>query len=168
MKQYLGKNPAEEWVWVYCTEHHRQNPHDLGSGIQVIHTAVSSYTPEMSCHLSPGWPKQVCDSCEGFTIIRMMAVKVVDLLKHLDNWLESAREDRWVPVNKMAADFTVMFCETLPAQGCAEMQIPVRSWDTYRREEFRYFLRIWKILGAAYQGKMGSIKIKIGPRSWHL
>lgn len=97
------------------------------------------------------------DGCEG-----------ADLMKHLDNSFESAREDRCVPVNNMAADFTVMFCKTLPAQGCAEMQVPVRSWETYRGEEFGFSLRIWEILGGAYPGKIGSTKIKIGPISWHL
>lgn len=45
----------------------------------------------------------------------------MDLMKHLDNRFESAGGDWQVPVNKMTADFTVMFCETFPAQGCAEI-----------------------------------------------
>ena len=46
---------------------------------------------------------------EGFTTVHMMVVKVADLMKHLDSRYDSAREDWWVPVNKMAADFTLMF-----------------------------------------------------------
>lgn len=62
--------------------------------------------------------------------MHMIVVKMADLMKHLDNWFESAREDQWVPVNKKGADFMGVISEMLPEQSCAEMLIPVRSWET--------------------------------------